>query len=101
MSAKTERFIYKNYIGRYILPIWVINMVTTIQVEKGTLNKLKRFKEYNRESYNEIINKLMKFKEIVEPKLTKQAKIDINDARKEKGIPLSKAIKELGVDIDL
>lgn len=75
--------------------------ITTIQLEKDTLNKLKKFKEYNRESYNEIINKLMKFKEIVEPKLTEKTKEDIDEARTEKSIPLSKAIKELGVDIDL
>ena len=75
--------------------------ITTIQVEKDTLNKLKKFKEYSRESYNEIINKLMKFKEMVEPKLTEKTKKDIGEARKQKGIPLSKAIKELGVDIDL
>ena len=75
--------------------------VTTIQLEKDTLNKLKAFKEYGRESYNEVINKLMKFKEIAEPKLTEQTKKDIDEARKEKGIPLSEAIKELGVKIDL
>ena len=76
-------------------------MQTTIQLEKDTVNKLKSFKEYNRESYNEVINKLMKFKEMVGPKLTKQAEEDVDEARKEKGIPLSKAIAELGVDIDL
>ena len=75
--------------------------MTTIQVEKDTLNKLKAFKEYRRESYNEVINKLMKLKEITEPKLTEQTKRDIDEARKEKGIPLSQAIKELGVKIDL
>jgi len=74
---------------------------TTIQVEKNTLDKLKQFKEYGRESYNEVINKLMKFKEMNEPTLTEQTKRDIDEARKEKGIPLSEAIKELGVKIDL
>ena len=75
--------------------------ITTIQLEKNTLNKLKNFKEYNRESYNEVINKLMKFKEMSELKLTEQTKKDIDEARKEKGIPLSEAIKELGVKVDL
>jgi len=76
-------------------------MATTIQIEKDTLNKLKTFKEYGRESYNEVINKLMKLKEMYEPKLTEQTNRDIDEARKEKGIPLSKAIKQLGVKIDL
>jgi len=34
-----------------------------------------------------------------EPKLTKQAKKDIDKARKERGIPLKKIIKELGVKL--
>ncbi len=76
-------------------------MPTTIQIEKDTLMKLKTFKEYKRESYNEVINKLMKLKEMSELKLTEQTKKDIDEARKEKGIPLSQAIKELGVDIEL
>ncbi|MCK5283652.1 MAG: hypothetical protein KAK00_09690 [Nanoarchaeota archaeon] len=76
-------------------------MPTTIQIEKDTLNKLKTFKEYNRESYNEVINKLMKLKEMSGLKLTEQTKKDIDEARKEKDIPLSEAIKELGVKIDL
>lgn len=63
--------------------------------------KLKTFKEYKRESYNEVINKLMKLKEMSELKLTEQTKKDIDEARKEKGIPLSEAIKELGVEIEL
>ena len=78
-----------------------MHMATTIQIEKDTLNKLKTFKEYSRESYNEIINKLMKLKEMIEPKLTKETKKDTDEARKEQGIPLSKAIKQLGVKIDL
>jgi len=75
--------------------------ITTIQLEKDTLLKLKKYKEYNRESYNEVINKLMKFKETSELKLTEQTKKDIDEARKEKSISLSDAIKELGVKIDL
>ena len=78
-----------------------MQMATTIQIEKDTLNKLKTFKEYGRESYNEVINKLMKLKEMYEPKLTEQTNKDIDEARKEQGIPLSKAIKQLGVKIDL
>ena len=75
--------------------------MTTIQLEKETLNRLKTLKEYNRESYNEVINKLIKIKEMSELQLTEQTKMDIDEARKEKGIPLSEAIKELGVKIDL
>tara|TARA_Y100000310_G_C20395145_1_gene674729 strand:- start:474 stop:704 length:231 start_codon:yes stop_codon:yes gene_type:complete len=76
-------------------------MQTTIQVNKDTLNKLKIHKEYNRESYDEVINKLMKFKELVDPKLTEQTNKDVDEARKEKGMSLSDAIQELGVNIDI
>ena len=76
-------------------------MQTTIQVNKDTLNKLKIHKEYNRESYDEVINKLMKFKELVDPKLTEQTNKDVDEARKEKGMSLRDAIQELGVNIDI
>ena len=34
--------------------------LTSIQVNKSTLNKLKNFKDYKRETYDELLNKLMK-----------------------------------------
>lgn len=36
--------------------------ITTIQLEKPTKDKLDKLKEYERESYNEIIEKLLKGK---------------------------------------
>lgn len=74
---------------------------TTIQLSKDTLSRLKTFKEYARESYEEVIVKLMKLKEMIEPKLTEKAKEDIAKARKEKGIPIGEAIRELGVNIEV
>jgi len=32
---------------------------TTIQIEKETLNKLKKERKYNRETYDEILNRLL------------------------------------------
>lgn len=75
--------------------------LTTIQLEKSTLQKLKEFKEYARETYDEIVNKLMKYKEMTEPQLTEETIRDIDESRKEKSIPLSESIKRLGVKIDL
>jgi len=75
--------------------------LTTIQLEKETLEKLRTFKEYSKESYNEVIIKLMKLKQMIEPELTEQAKSDIAEARKEKSVPLSEAIRKLGVDVEL
>ena len=39
-------------------------MKTTIQVEKETLDKLKLIKLTKRESYDEIINRLMEYKNV-------------------------------------
>jgi hypothetical protein len=38
--------------------------LTTIQIKKDTLRKLKGFKEYDRETYNEVLIKLMKYKQM-------------------------------------
>lgn len=47
-------------------------MATTIQVKDGTLERLKFFKEFSKESYDEIINKLID--EVEEGELTEAAK---------------------------
>lgn len=39
-------------------------MLTTIQVKKSTLKKLKDFKQHPRQSYDEAINELMKDNEV-------------------------------------
>lgn len=97
-----EKFKYKNHIIHYIVLRRYKKMeLTTIQLEKSTLQKLKEFKEYARETYDEIVNKLMKYKEMTEPQLTEETIRDIDESRKEKSIPLSESIKRLGVKIDL
>ncbi len=46
-------------------------MSTTIQLKDNTLDRLKYFKEYSKESYDEIVNKLMNMLE--EGELTEMA----------------------------
>jgi len=80
--------------------------LTSIQIEKSTLNKLKDFKEYKRETYDELIDKLMKIIIALskkEPELKEEIIQEIEEARKEiregKGISTKQLIKELGIEI--
>lgn len=80
--------------------------LTSIQIEKTTLNKLKNFKEYKRETYDELINKLMGVVAALskkEPELKDEIIQEIEEARAEfkqgKGISTKQLVKELGLEI--
>ena len=72
---------------------------TTIQLKNQTAERLKYFKGYSKESYDEIINKVLD--EIEEGELTDEAIKDIETALREvkegKGEPIEKVAKEFGV----
>jgi len=74
---------------------------TTIQVKSETLERLKFFKDVSKESYDEIINKLMD--DIEEGQLTDEALKDIVEAKKEiregKGQRIEDVAKELGIKL--
>ena len=76
-------------------------MPTTIQLKKTTLQRLKYFKVYSKESYDEIINKLLDT--IEEGDLTKDAINDIQKALSEmksgKGELIGDVAQELGVNL--
>ena len=76
-------------------------MPTTIQIKDKTLNRLKFFKGYSKESYDEIINKLMT--EVEEGELTENAIEDIKEGLLEvksgKGEQIEDVAKELGVHL--
>ena len=79
--------------------------LTSIQLNKKTLNKLKEFKDYRRETYDEILNKMMKIIEALEkkPMLKKEIIEEVEEARRElregKGISTAQLAKELGIEI--
>jgi len=80
--------------------------LTSIQINKSTLNRLKNFKDYRRETYDELLNKLMKIVEVIskkEPELKEEVINDIEEARREikegKGISTKQLIRELGIKI--
>ena len=74
---------------------------TTIQIKNETLDRMKYFKKYNKESYDEIINKLID--EIEEGELTDEALKDIIEAKKEiregKGQKIEEVAKEFGIEL--
>ncbi len=59
--------------------------MTTIQINKHVKEYLDEFKEYSRESYNQVIIKIVNlFKKMKkQPELTKQVLLDIEESRKQ------------------
>ena len=76
-------------------------MATTIQVKDRTLGRLKFFKEFGKESYDEIINKLID--EVEEGELTEAAKEGIMrglaDIKSGRTASIEKVAKELGIKL--
>ena len=76
-------------------------MNTTVQLKDSTIERLKFFKTYSKESYDELINKLLTT--IEEGELTEDAIKDIQTAMREmkagKGQPIEDVAKEFGVKL--
>ncbi len=76
-------------------------MPTTIQIKNKTLERLKFFKETTKESYDEILNKILD--EIEEGELTEETIKDIQTGLREikegKGESIEKVAKEFGVKL--
>lgn len=76
-------------------------MATTIQIKEKTLERLKYFKEYNKESYDEIINKLID--EAEEGNLTDEAikgiKQGLRDVKEGRISKIEDVAKELGIKL--
>ncbi len=76
-------------------------MATTVQVKEQTLERLKFFKESSKESYDEIINKVLD--EVEEGELTDEAIEDIKTGLREvkegKGKSIEEVAKEFGLKL--
>jgi len=76
-------------------------MPTTVQIKEKTLERLKFFKHYSKESYDEVINKVLDG--IEEGELTEDAIDDIKTALREvkegKGEAIEDVAKEFGVKL--
>lgn len=78
---------------------------TTIQVDVDTRKRLTKFKEYSRETYDEILNKLMSIVENIkgeEGEFTEETKKGIErgraDIRAGRHFSTKELLKELGAD---
>jgi hypothetical protein len=80
--------------------------ITTVAVHRSTLNKLRGFREYGRESYDETINKLMSMVSLLksnsESELNEETKREIERGRREiregKGVSTKELMKRLGIE---
>ncbi|MBI4141393.1 hypothetical protein HY484_00540 [Candidatus Woesearchaeota archaeon] len=77
-------------------------MQTTIQIEKKTLERLKYFKEHEKESYNEIVNKLID--EVEEGELSDFAfegiLRGIRDIKEGRTTPIQDVAKKFGIKLE-
>ena len=74
---------------------------TMIQIRKGTAERLKQLKDYNRQSYDELINKLIQSTE--DEALTdediKEIKQGLDDIKAGRTLSIEKIAKNLGVKL--
>ena len=73
---------------------------TSIQVHKDTRERLKLFREYRRETYDELLNKMMNLMQRLneEPELAEEYLEDVNEARGSKvSLSTSQMLTELGI----
>ena len=68
-------------------------MATTIQISNEIKSKLEKMKLFSRESYNEIIERILED----ELELNKETKKDLEEARKSKGISHEEIKKRFGL----
>ena len=80
--------------------------LTTVAVRRSTLERLRSFQEYRRESYDETLNKLMTVinmaKSDDEGELNEETRKEIDAGRREikegRGMNTKKLMKKLGID---
>lgn len=74
---------------------------TTIQVDQSTLERLKDFKKYERQSYDDVLNSI--FNEIEEESLSEEEINEIQqgleDIKKGRVYPIEIVAKELGITL--
>ncbi len=76
-------------------------MQTTIQISRSTLDRLKFFKEVAKESYDEVINKILDTIEEGElsDDVIEDLKIALKEVKEGKGQPIEEVAKEFGVKL--
>lgn len=76
-------------------------MLTTIQVKKETADRLKRFKQHPRQSYDETINELMNDNEVevLTMEDIEELKLALEEVKQGKTKTIQEVAKELGVTL--
>jgi len=76
-------------------------MVTTIQISEETKGKLDYYKDYPRESYEDVIKKFIEILTEEQMELSEKTKKEIEEARKEfragKGISFEEVKRKAGI----
>lgn len=72
---------------------------TTIKVDEKTKTKLERFKLHSKETYNDVIERLMKAAQddVIDPKTIKNLRKSLDDIEKGRVYTLEQVEKELGL----
>ncbi len=74
---------------------------TTIQIDKNTLERLKVFKQHNKDSYNIVLNNLLDEAEedILSEDEIEEIKLALEEVKKGKVTPIEIVAKELGIKL--
>ena len=74
---------------------------TTIQISSGTLERMKNLKSHERQSYDELLNKIFDDvdEETLSSKEIEEIKIALDNVKKGKVYPIEQVAKELGVKL--
>ena len=74
---------------------------TTIQIYKNTLERLQLFKQYPRQSYNELLNILLNDaeEETITPEEIEEIKQGLEDVRKGRVHKIEDVAKEIGIQL--
>ncbi len=76
-------------------------MKTTIQVDRNTLERLKALKQFERQSYNELLDNLIENveEETLGEEEIKEIKIALENVKKGKTYPIEDVAKEFGIKL--
>lgn len=75
---------------------------TTIQIDKNTLERLKVFKQHDKDSYDFVLNNLLDDAEedILSEEEIEEIKLALENVKRGKVKPIEDVAKELGVKLD-
>jgi len=75
---------------------------TTIQINQETLERLKMFKQHQRESYEEVLNNLLDEAEedVLSEEEIQDIQIALEEVKRGETIPIEQVAKEMGIKLN-